>query len=462
MIEKIKNCYDSHTHFWATGQVAEGLQLNHLKSVEDIKNLKITENHYRGNWIFGFGWNQNNWPKNKFPDKKILDEVFGTTPVFFSRVDGHASWVNSQALIEFQNKGYDFSSDPKGGVIERDSKGQPTGMLFDQAHINALIQLPEFSVKQNQSFLETAQKIFNQAGFTHVRDMSMNLSIWQLLKKMEVEKKLTINIESFVSTENLNDLARVLNEIEVIKKEESPQLQVKGVKIYIDGSLGSKTAYLSQYYINQNDLSNKDEVKTKGLLIWTFDEIKQLLKQVWSKGLQVSIHTIGDEAVHIAVQAAREVSAEGVLGRLHLEHVQVLRPETILMMKPLHIICHMQPCHWLSDKSWLKQTISEDCVKNLFQWELLRKNKIPFYFGSDSPIEPPSLSNTQRALSESVEWGVPKLDDDWKKYCSHPGYSSGNSIKKYSPNDLKSNNDCYTEIEDGDVNQVYFNKIPLL
>ncbi len=76
MIEKIINCYDSHIHFWATGQVASGLKLNHLKNADDVKNLEINENHYRANWLIGFGWNQNNWPQTQFPNKKNLDEVF--------------------------------------------------------------------------------------------------------------------------------------------------------------------------------------------------------------------------------------------------------------------------------------------------------------------------------------------------------------------------------------------------
>lgn len=422
--------------------MAEGLKLHQLKSQEDVRSLSIQKNHYRAHWIVGFGWNQNTWPGATFPDKKILDQVFGTTPVFFSRVDGHASWLNTAALLELKNKGYNFNTDPKGGVIQRDTQGEPTGILFDQAHINALLMLPDFSTEQNKSFLETSQKIFNHAGFTHIRDMSMNLNLWQLLKKMEDEKKLNLCLEAFVTIESLNDLDRGLQEIEHIKKEVSEQMRLQGVKIFIDGSLGSKTAYLSQAY-----LLNQRLTEAKGLLIWSQDEIKELLRRAWSAGQQVAIHTIGDEAVHTAVSAAREVSAEGLLGRLHLEHVQILRPDTIVMMKPLHVICHLQPCHWLSDRAWLKELLPAESVKNLFQWELLRKNKIPFYFGSDSPIESPSLFDNEKALIESVKWGISKLNTDWKVYQSHPDSKWFNSL---------------TEIEDGKVKQVYFNKRALL
>lgn len=468
MIEKIINCYDSHTHFWATGQVALGLKLNSLKCASDVGAIEIKKNHYRADWIVGFGWDQNHWSDNgfasKFPSKKILDEVFGETPVFLSRVDGHASWINTAAILTLKKLGYDFSINPKGGVIERDSMGEPSGILLDQAHINALIRLPDFSVSQNQLFLETSQKIFNQAGFTHIRDMSMNLSLWQLLKNMEDKKDLTLCIDAFITLESLSDLERVLKEIDYIKKEptlQSQQLRLQGTKIFIDGSLGARTAYLSQNYLH---------IDSQGILIWAGEEIKEVLRKSWKQGLQVAIHTIGDQAAHIAVKAAREVSAEGILGRLHLEHVQILRPETVFMMKPLHIVCHMQPCHWLSDSPWLKQTIAEDLIQNLFQWELLRKNKIPLYFGSDSPIEPPSLFNNKKALQESVKWGVPKLNADWKLFHSYPDaqnaqYSDAqNAQYPDAPNtpELK----CYTEIEieneDGVIRQVYFNNKALL
>ena len=377
VIEKIINCYDSHTHFWATGQVSEGLKLNHLKSADEIRAVEIKKNHYRSNWIVGFGWNHNNWVTPQLPNKKILDEIFAETPVFFTRVDGHASWINSQAILELKKLGYDFGSNPNGGIIERDAAGEPTGILFDQAHVKALMLLPDYSSTQHQSFFKTAQTIFNHAGFTHIRDLSMNLSFWQLLKQMEDNKNLSLCVDAFVTVESLNDLDRVLNDIEHIKKESSQQLRLQGLKIFIDGSLGSKTAFLSQNYLQSN---------SNGILIWPVQDIKELIKKSWLAGQQVAIHTIGDQAAHIAVSAAREVSAEGILGRLHLEHVQILRAETILLMKPLHVVCHMQPCHWLSDSVWLKQAIAQDLVKNLFQWELLRKNKIPLYFGSDSPI----------------------------------------------------------------------------
>ncbi len=396
MIQTIKNCYDSHIHFLAIGQVATGLQLQTLGSEADIQKIVIKPEYYRDQWIVGFGWDQNKWGDKKFPHKKTLDQVFPDTPVFLSRVDGHASWINSKAIEVLTAQGYDFSKNPVGGAIESDAQG-PTGVLFDQAHINALLMLPEFTETQNRNHIEVSQQLLNRGGFTHARDLSMNLNLWQLLSKMSEEDKLTICLDSFVTVENLGDLPRVLNEIAIMKKNPNQFLRIHGVKLFVDGSLGSKTAFLSENYLQAN---------THGMMSWTNTEIKEALKTIWQNKLEAAVHTIGDQAVHEVVSAARQVSADGVLGRLHLEHVQIIRPETIQMMKPLHITCHMQPCHWLSDHNWLDQVLPENLMKNLFSWEALRKNKINFDFGSDAPIEPTSLLRNYEALQAQTRKSV--------------------------------------------------------
>ena len=425
MIERISNCYDSHTHYLATGQIASGLQLHELKSAEDVASLKLQPSFYRGDWLTGFGWDQNKWPSGTFPTAQILDRIFPDYPVLFSRVDGHASWVNTRALQELNKKGLNLSD-------------SSSGILYEQQHIQALSLLPEFTEVQAKFFLEESQKIFNQAGFTHVRDLSMDVKTWKSLLRIYEEKKLTICLESFITTEGLHYLDNTLNQIQEIKRLPCPQLRLMGVKFFVDGSLGSKTAYLSENYLNTSH---------SGQLMWTQAELAEAFAKVWSAGHDVAVHCIGDQCAHLVVQAAREVSAKGILGRLHLEHVEILRPETVQMMKPLHVTCYMQPCHWTSDYKWLPQVLSKSLHKNIFQWELLRKNKIPFFFGSDSPIERPSLFENQKALQESAKAGIPALQADWKLFHSHPD-------KKWTHS--------WTEIEDLQIKQVYFNEVPLL
>lgn len=409
MSETINNCFDSHTHFLGTGQVALELSLRDLKSALNVAELKIEQHHHRGEWLVGFGWNHNNWVPSDLPHKSILDKVFPDKPVFFSRVDGHSSWINSKAIEVLKQKGFDFSKDPQGGKILRDLNGEPMGILQDQAHINALLMLPDYTDQQLSQFLVKSGEIFNAGGFTHVRDMSMTFRQWQLQKALCEQQKLKIYCEGFITIESVNDLDRGLSEYQKCLNNPCAQLKIKGLKIFIDGSLGSKTAYLSQNYVGENQ---------RGLLIWSATDIKATIAYCWRNKMEVAIHCIGDEAVHTVAQCAREVSAAGLLGKIHIEHAQLLRPETIPLLKPLHVYVHMQPCHWLSDHPWLQDCIG-DLTKYLFQWEALRKNRIHVDFGSDSPIEPTNLLLTRKALLESAK-SIPKPSEDWKRFHAYP------------------------------------------
>lgn len=431
MSQTINNCFDSHTHFLATGQVALELSLRDLKSADDIKNLKIEKHHYRGEWLVGFGWNQNNWSSAELPNLKIIDQLFPDTPVFFSRVDGHSSWINSKAVQVLTRQGFDFSKDPEGGKILRQANGEFFGILNDQAHINALLMLPDYSDQQLTQFLVKSGQIFNAGGFTHVRDMSMNYRQWRLQKQLCEEQKLKIYCEGFITVESVSDCERGLVEYQKCSDDPHPQLKIKGLKIFIDGSLGSKTAYLSQNYTGENQ---------RGILIWKASDIKLAIAFCWRNKIEIAIHCIGDEAVHTVAQCAREVSAAGLLGKIHIEHAQVLRPETIPLLKPLHVYIHMQPSHWLSDHSWLPVTIG-DLTKYLFQWEALRKNRIHVDFGSDSPIEPTNLLLTRKALHESAKH-IPSLSEDWKRFHSYPTVGWGQ---------------CQTVFDDQKIIKINFN-----
>lgn len=435
----IHNCYDSHTHFLATGQVHLGLKLGELKDPHDVANLEIRAEHYRQNWLVGFGWNQHNWSNPEFPTRKILDLYFPETPVFFSRTDGHASWLNTCAMNELKKLGMRFDQDPEGGVILRDpATAEPTGILVDQAHIEALLRLPSYTDAQNSQFLLESQKIFNRGGFTHVRDLSMDASTWKLLSQLESQKKLTVCLDGFVTVESVQDFVRVHEQIQLMKSQSCQYLRIHGIKVFVDGSLGSQTAYLSENYLHS---------ESNGSLIWSQQQLKDIFQLAWRHGYEVALHTIGDQSLHEIILAAREVSASGLLGRIHLEHVQLLRPDTLQLMKPLHIVCHMQPCHWLSDEKWLGQVLPQTLMKYLFSWELLRKNKIPFYFGSDSPIEPSQLLLTRKAMQLKTKKTIPALQESWMLHHQHPDQAWTKS---------------WTEFDDEAIHQVYFDGEPLL
>lgn len=390
---RLEGLYDSHVHWLATGEVLAGLHLQSLQTIGDLKSLPIKPEHYRQDWLVGFGWDENHF-KDLILDKKTLDAVFPDTPVFFSRIDGHSSWINSVGLKK----------------LNRSELGT-NGVLKEKDHIDALLSLPPYSKEQKVSFLKMAMKNFNGQGFTHIRDMGTTED--QFLCATEIDNRQELKllvIHNFVC-ENLQDFDRALAEALRCKKMESRLLKVAGLKFFYDGSLGSETALLSIPY-------NGHPQGQKGLVNWKIEDLQEVVKRTWQQGLEVSIHTIGDEAAHQVVQMSRRIYSEGVSGNLNLEHVQILRPETIQAMKSLHVTCHMQPCHWLSDRRWLEKKIT-NLMKYAFPWEALRVAKVPLFFGSDSPIEPPSIFNNLKALRDSATQ-IKSFGDDPLNYhiCS--------------------------------------------
>lgn len=428
MLLKIPRLYDSHTHWLATGEYAENLSLHSLKSPNEISELKIEQKHFRGEWLIGFGWDENKWideSKKTQPHRKFLDKVFPNFPVLFQRADGHSSWCNTFALKklnildnpEFLNKFKDF--------LIKDENGELTGVLTEAAHIIALEKLPQIKDEQVKSSLLSASKIFNQAGFTHIRDMTSSKTQWQIASQLEDSKELTLCVESFFVIESKESLDSLISEVLYAKKNQKKYLRAKGIKIFFDGSLGSETALLSKAYADSGK---------QGVLCWSIEDVGEIIKATWQAGLEVAIHTIGDQAAHLVAEKARALSAQGFVGTLNLEHVQVLRPETIQMLKPLHVHCHMQPCHYLTDKVWLKDKLGE-LYKYAFPWKRISNAKIPLHFGSDSPIEPPSIQNNLLALELAAKSGIESLDYD-AKYFSHPDTEFTNSYSIFENNKL--------------------------
>jgi predicted amidohydrolase YtcJ len=412
MLWTIPRCYDSHTHLLATGILQSGLRLFDLTSAEDVKNLKIEPHHFRGSWLVGFGWDQSKWPGGKFPTKEILDSIFPDFPVAFSRADGHATWLNSKALeaVGYLNTTELQKPTPVGGVITRDWQGWPTGIFFESAKVEVDLAIPDHSPKQQKDFLKAAIRYFNQRGFSHLRDMSGFIGQWELLRELDLTSELTLYVEENFTCENLKDFERALLEAKQARQSETKHLKARGIKFYFDGSLGSQGAFLSQFYPGTDN---------KGLTLWPLPEVAEVIERTWQAGFEVCVHTIGDQAAHLVLQTAAQVTREkSVTGVLNLEHSEVVRNESLELMKSLSVVCHIQPCHWLTDRRWLKEKLGA-LYGYAFPWKALYDHQIVMQWGSDSPIEEASVWNNWKALQESSKEGIAAYPGNWLSPHSH-------------------------------------------
>jgi hypothetical protein len=435
---RIPRCYDSHLHFFGTGEVLSTLDLRATRNPEDIRALKILPEHFRGEWLVGFGWDQNQWPIDQKPHRKYLDTLFPKIPVCFVRADGHTVWVNSEAL----NRAgiHTQSTEVAGGRFERDAAGDLTGILVDSAKELVDNILPPATKTEMKGFAQKALRLFNTQGFTHLRDMTSDRQQFEVLHELDINKELTAYIELNFFCRNMSEFENqlsLLKELSASPESMGSHLRLGGIKIFFDGALGSEGALLSQCYCN---------TQNRGLTLWSLNNVETIVKKSWNAGFPVAIHTIGDEAVHQIASSVLSLKRQGLRGELHLEHVELLRTETLELLTELKPICHLQPCHWISDHHWLETKVGA-LSKLAFPWAALEKRQVPFYFGSDSPIEKPSLAMTAQALRESAKLGIAALKGDWQQRHSHPEVNWGS--------------ECETIWTDDRVEKVIFDGHPL-
>ena len=394
---RIDACFDSHVHWAATGEFAQRLRLEKLSSAASVTDLKAEPQHFRGEWLLGFGWDDNAWADK--PSRALLDKTYPDRPVAFERTDGHAYWVNSEAL---KRAGISERDTVPGGRIEWD-----LGLLVDRAMEPIDKQIPQmtsFDVRRN---MMRGMKTFNDAGFTHIRDMTCDETQWHEAMKLDQSGVLTMAVEEYFWLKSASDLDSVLATLKAARASQGGNLRVMGAKVFLDGALGSEGAWLSNCYCGRQH---------KGLQLWEEQALRETMIKLWENDFHVAAHAIGDAAAAWIVDVASTIEKRGVL---HIEHGELIRPATIEKMKPMKVEVHMQPCHWLSDRKWLEGKIGKDLMAHAFPWRRLQEAEIHFDFGSDAPIEPPSVARTFEALRESADAGIPRLLGMPSSYMSH-------------------------------------------
>lgn len=425
---RIDACFDSHVHWPSTGEFSQRLKLGHLKSPLDVKTLKPEPGHFRGDWLLGFGWDDHLW--NEKPTRLILDEMYPTVPVVFSRCDAHASWVNTEAL---KRSGlWELDREIPGGRIERGSDGKPSGILVDAAEELVRSKIPAASAFEIRRQLLKGVQVFNEAGYTHIRDMTCNETQWNEAIKLDQSGVLTLAVEEYFWIKSADLLDQMISLVIRAKRSQTENLRAMGLKVFYDGALGSEGAYLSKCY------HGKDH---RGLLLWEKPEVERILRRAWEEKIDVAVHVIGDEAADHLIEITAGLYSKGLKGPLHLEHCELLRADTIAKMAGLEVYCHMQPAHWLTDRKWLKNKIGT-LNDSAFQWRGLQEAEVIFDFGSDAPIEPASIGRLLQALRESADDGVPRLLGQPTSYMSHRDLS-------WAPN-------SFTILEEETPHQVVF------
>jgi predicted amidohydrolase YtcJ len=371
---------DAHGHLAGLGRALSTVSLVGATSRQEVlTRLKAaTSSSFQGDWLIGQGWDQNDWPEKAFPTRAELDAQWPSTPIAMSRIDGHAMWVNGEALRRARITR--DTPDPQGGRILRGPDGEPTGVLVDNAMNLVYAVLPPPTDEQFAAQLSAALAICAKNGMTGVHDAGMDLRTFELLKRWDAEGRLPLRV--YVMADGTGpDREKYLE----LGPFQGNKLTLRAVKLLIDGALGSRGAALHAPY--------SDEPAQRGLLVLSPEEYEARVRAFIARGFQVATHAIGDRANTLVLDTLLRVAGpEGVRsGRHRVEHAQVLRLEDITKLGANGFIASVQPTHATSDMPWAEQRVGPERIRGAYAWQRLKAAGAPLALGSDFPVERPDM-----------------------------------------------------------------------
>jgi predicted amidohydrolase YtcJ len=388
---------DAHGHVMGLGFQALTLDLSATNSLAEAQaSIKTyAEKHPDRRWIIGRGWNQEKWGLGRFPTAADLDSIIADRPVWLERVDGHAGWANSRAM---EIAGVTAASKaPVGGRIELIG-GQPSGIFVDAASELVGKNVPPPSARDRDAALAEAQQALLEVGVTAIADMGTTIEDWQAYRRAGDEGWLSVRIFGYAG--GIENMAAIAGSKPTPWLYED-RLRLGGVKLYIDGALGSRGAFLKKPYA--------DAPGQAGLQFQPGAELRNMMVRASMDGFQTAVHAIGDAANDDAIGAVEDLAETYPNDRRwRIEHVQIVDPVDLPRLAKNGIISSMQPVHQTSDRLMAETRLGPDRLKGAYAWSSILKAGGRLAFGSDTPVEAPNpFHGIAAAISREDENGQP-------------------------------------------------------
>ena len=368
---------DNHTHLMSGGFQLSQVKLRHAQDRDQFVDIlqKFSENVPSDSWITGGRWDHENWG-GKLPQKEWIDNAVGDHPVFVSRLDGHMGLANSIAL---KMAGISAeTADPDGGTIVKDDvTGEPTGILKDEAMNLVFDIIPEPSEKEADEAFDRAMEHILSLGVTQVQDMC-SWENYETYFRAQNRGALRARIHTFIYDWDW----QLLNSQDEKVVEGDDWLSIAGVKLFVDGSLGSSTAWFYVPYL--------DEPTTSGLMVTDTAYTRRMIFNVEEAGLQMAIHAIGDLANDWVLDAYADVIKKygSRDRRFRIEHAQHLSQKAISRFAQIGVIASMQPPHLIDDGRWAEKRIGSELLEGTYAFRSLLDSGAKLTFGSDWTVAP--------------------------------------------------------------------------
>ncbi len=361
---------DSHAHFFDLGYYLNQVDLKNTNSLKEVIERVISfDSENKSEFLIGRGWDQNDWINKEFPDNLLLNKEFPDKAVVLRRIDGHAYLVNDFAL---ELAGIDNLTDVEGGEFIK-KNGKLTGVLIDNAMRLIDEIIPEPTEEQSVKALLSAQDLAFENGLTTISDAGLTKSQIDLIDELQNDGILKIRIYAMIENE-----PKTLKYYLDSGPYKTDRLNVRSVKVYADGALGSRGALMI------NDYS--DRKGFKGIIRTPIDSIQNLAFKLAGTGFQMNTHAIGDDANRIVIKAYRDALFNYRDPRWRIEHAQVVSEDDFEFFNS-KIIPSVQPTHATSDMYWLNDRIGPERAKNAYAYKKLLERSGIIAFGTDFPVE---------------------------------------------------------------------------
>lgn len=374
---------DAHAHLMFLGSTLMQADLSGATTKADVvaRLQRFAADNPEG-WLLGNGWDQNQWAQTDFPTVADLDAAFPARPVWLGRIDGHAGWANSAALrVLAQQPGQRALAgrwQPAGGRIVRDARNQPSGVFIDGAMelVRAAIPAPTQAARE-QMLTRALRKAVSQ-GLTGVHDMGVSREDLALMRRFADAGQLPLRIDAYADGNNaaLDDLCT-----HGAYRHPGGRLEMQGVKLFMDGALGSRGAALLADY--------SDDPHNRGLLVTSPEDFETAVRKADGCGMQVATHAIGDRGNRIALDTyARVLGPRSDRDhRWRIEHAQVVALQDIPRFAELGVIASMQPTHATSDMGWAQDRVGPERILGAYAWRRMLAAGAHIALGSDFPVE---------------------------------------------------------------------------
>ena len=364
--------YDAHCHFYGYGLSLQNVDLRGTRSFNEVleRVQKFAETHPDNEWILGRAWDQNDWEEKEFPVNNQLNKLFPNKPVVLRRVDGHALIANDAAL---KKAGITAETKVDGGnVVLRN--GKPTGVLIDNAMELLFKIIPKVNKQIARNALLDAQKNCFAVGLTSVDDAGLDKSTVLLIDSLQKSAKLKMRIYAMLTPTKENADYFITKGI-----YKTNYLNVRSIKLYADGALGSRGACLLHPY--------HDDPGNYGFLISGIDFLDSLCHLAYENNYQINTHAIGDSANRVMLNIYGKYLKGENDRRWRIEHAQVIAPDDFKLFNRYSIVPSVQPTHATSDMYWAEDRLGSERIKNAYAYKDLLKQNGWIAAGSDFPVE---------------------------------------------------------------------------